>query len=287
VSNNLDKAFVKAFDSEVKHAYQGAGKLKDTVTVRENIEGSSYQFQAIGEMVMQDHTPQTDITPADVSHSNQVVTLSDKRVGDYTDRFDDDKAKIDERQELAMSIGKAMGREIDQDIYDTMDNGSYSGDQLVGEATGSNNGLNIEKIRAAKSHFDNIEAERENRYMTMTATGLDQLLANDEVSSQDYNRVKALVDGEVESYLGFTFKVFPTSRSEGGTTVSTNIANNYAYHRQSVGCATGTGPETDIDWVPEKASWLSQGFLSLGSVRRDTEGQVLIESDESVTVNQE
>lgn len=286
MSIDLDQAFITAFDSEVKQAYQGAGKLRETVTLRNNIGGSSYQFQKMGEMQMQDHSPQTDITPADVSHSNQTVTLTDKRVGDYTDRFDDDKANIDERQELASLIGKAMGRQEDQTIYDTIDNGSYSGDQEIQDTFGSNNGLNVEKLREAKKHFDKIEAPREDRCLVHTPKAKMQLLANTEVASQDYNQVKALVDGEADNFLGFTFKEIPPSRNEGGITVSSDIANNYAYHKPSVGMALGTGPETLMSFHEEKYSWLTQGVLSLGAVLRDTEGQVLIETDQSVDVSQ-
>lgn len=286
MSKTADKAFVEAFDDEVKHAYQGGGSLRETVTIRNNIGAESYQFQKLGKVSMRDHASQSKFEPADIEHSNSVATLTDKRVSELTDLFDDDKMDVNERQELSMAFGKAMGRQEDQTIYDTINGPSYSGDQLVEETVGGNNAMNITKIRNAKEYFDHIEAPEDQRYMVLTPKACMQLLATTEVTSQDYNQVRALVQGEVTEFLGFTFKKLSPNRDEGGITVNSNIANNYAYHTPAVGCAIGTGPRTDVDWEPIYASWLTQGFLSIGGAMRDTDGAVQIQSDQSVDVNQ-
>lgn len=286
MSKSADKAFVKAFDDEVKHAYQGGGLLRETVSVRNNIGAESYQFQKLGSVTMSDHASQSKFEPADIEHTNAVATLTDKRVSELTDLFDDDKMDINERQELSMSFGQAMGRQEDQVIYDTIDNGSYSGDRLVEETIGGNNAFNTTKIRAAKEHFDSIEAPESDRYFVVTPKAMQQLLGTTAPTSSDFNTVRALVDGDLDSWMGFDFKVLPPERKEGGITVSSDIANNYAYHKTSVGCAIGTGPRTDVDWEPIYASWLTQGFLSIGAALRDTEGQVQVQTDQSVDVTQ-
>jgi len=282
VSKSADQAFVDAFDDEVKHAYQGGGKLRDCVSVRNNIGAQSIQFQKLGTATMRDNARQSKFEPADVAHTKATATLTDKRVSELTDVFDDDKMNINERQELAKIFGNSMGREEDQTIYDIMDDQSYSGDQQIGTSVGSGSGeMNITKLRQAKNHFDEIEAPMSDRFFVMTPKAQMQLLSTTEVASQDYNQVKALVQGEVDTFLGFTFKTLPPSREEGGIAVNTNTANNYAFHKRSVGCAIGTGPRTDVDWNSTYASWLTQSFLSIGCAIRDDEGQVQVQSDQS------
>lgn len=286
MSKTADQAFVDAFDDEVKHAYQGGGKLRETVTVRNNIGANSIQFQKLGTAQMRDNARQSKFEPADVTHSNATATLTDKRVSELTSLFDDDKMNINERQELAKVFGKAMGRQEDQTVYDTINGGSYSGDQQVGTSVGGNAAMNTTKIRQAKYWFDKIEAPMEDRYFVMTPKAQQQLLGTTSATSSDYNSVRALVQGEIDTWLGFTFKTLPPDRSEGGIAVNTNTANNYAYHKPSVGLAIGTGPRTDVDWNSTYASWLTQGFLALGGALRDTEGQVQIQTDQSVDVTQ-
>lgn len=287
MSKTADQAFVEAFDDEVKHAYQGGGMLRETVSVRNNIGAESYQFQKLGSVTMRDHASQSKFEPADIEHTNAVATLTDKRVSELTDLFDDDKMDINERQELSMSFGKAMGREEDQTVYDTINDGqSYSGDQLVEESVGGNAAFNTTKIRAAKEHFDEIEAPPEDRYFVVTPKAMQQLLGTTAPTSSDFNTVKSLVDGDLDTWMGFDFKVLPPSRDEGGIEVDSDIALNYAYHKKSVGCAIGTGPRTDVDWEGIYASWLTQGFLSIGGALRDTEGQVQVQTDQNVDVTQ-
>lgn len=75
--------------------------------------------------------------------------------------------------------------------------------------TGStaNSGLTIPKLRQAKYILDNGDVDDEEpRVIAITAKELQQLLRATEITSADYNSVKALVDGKVDTFLGFTFK---------------------------------------------------------------------------------
>lgn len=286
MSRSAPEAFVKDFDDEVKHAYQGGGKLREVTTVRNNVEAESYQFQRLGTAVMSDHARQSKFEPANIEHTNQVANLVDKRVADLTDLFDDDKMNISERQEFSKTFGKAMGRQEDQVIYDTIETASFSGDQDISKGVGGNDAMNTTKLRNAKAYFDEQEVPRSERYVIWTPDAQQQLLGTESGSSSDYDTIKALVDGEKDTWLGFTFKELPTSREEGGITVNSDIANNYAVHKKALGLAIGTGPRTDVDWSPEWASWLTQAFLSLGGAVRDPEGLVRIQTDQTVDVTQ-
>lgn len=87
--------------------------------------------------------------------------------------------------------------------------------------TGSvaNSSLTIGKLRQAKFLLDDSDAdEDELRVIAITAKELQALLRVTEVTSADYANVKALVEGKVDTFMGFKFKrvsskVMPASGS--------------------------------------------------------------------------
>lgn len=69
--------------------------------------------------------------------------------------------------------------------------------------TAANSGMTIDKIRYAKFKLDHAEAPSEDRFLVISAAEVQDLLTTTEVTNQLYNSVRALVDGEVDSFLGF------------------------------------------------------------------------------------
>jgi hypothetical protein len=69
-----------------------------------------------------------------------------------------------------------------------------------------NAGLTISKVIEAKVALDAAEGdENEPRYMVTTAQQVGNMLATTEATSADYNSVKALVNGEINTFLGFNW----------------------------------------------------------------------------------
>jgi hypothetical protein len=78
-------------------------------------------------------------------------------------------------------------------------------------------GLTIAKLRSAAALLDNGETDdggddAVGRFWVGGVTDKMSLLATTEVTSQDYNTVKALVDGKIDTFMGFQFKWFPDAR---------------------------------------------------------------------------
>ena len=102
-----------------------------------------------------------------------------------------------------------------------------------------------------------------------------------EVTSSDFNTVKALVSGEINTYLGFTFHVLG-DRTEGGLTVDGSLDRTVlAFHKDAIGYAEGMGPKSEINYVPEKTSFLVNAMFSAGAVAIDAEGIVNLTCRES------
>ena len=120
MSKNLSSAAQQLFDSEVKHAFQSAGSLRDTVTIRNNVVGDIYKFRKMGKGLANQKPSQADVTPMDVSHSLISCTLGNWNAPEYTDIFDQAEVNFDEKTELAQTIAGALGRRLDQLIIDAL-----------------------------------------------------------------------------------------------------------------------------------------------------------------------
>jgi hypothetical protein len=281
MSATLSSAAIAQFDAEVKHAYQKAGMLRGTVRVRTGIVGSTHRFPKLGKGAATRRTTQADVTPMNVAHTNATATMEDWCAAEYTDIFDQAAVNFDERRELATTIAGAIGRREDQLILDAIDAATVANtvSQHIG---GTNTGLNTAKIRRAKRLLDagGVPMGKGERTLAISAIGLEQLLGETVATSSDYAPVKALFDGEVDYWVGFQFKTME-SRDEGGIPLSSTIRTNYAYHRGALGLAVGIDFRTEVNYIPQKTSWLSNGLFKAGAVAVDVAGLVEISTYEA------
>ena len=292
MSKFLTAAAVTEFDSEVKHAYQGKGKLRNTVSVRTGVTGEAYKFAATGKGLANQKASQADVTPMDINYSRPTANLDNWNAPEYTDIFDQAEVNFDEKTELAVTIADAITRREDQIIIDSMQAGTYNAtpaDNTVGLLIdlGVGNALTVAALRQASTKgLTKRGVEASDRTIAITADSLDQLLATTQVTNSDYNSVKALVQGEVDTFLGFKFCVIET-REEGGLPGdgTTSVAS-FAYHKKAVGYAVGLDMKTTIDWIAQKTSWLANGILKSGAVIREGAGITKILSDSTVVVAQ-
>jgi hypothetical protein len=276
---NLSTAFVTLFDAEVKQAYQGQAQLRPAVRVRSGVEGSTYKFPKIGKGVAQVRIPQTDVTPLNVTYGSVTATLSDYIAAEYSDIFMQAKVNFDERAELVKVVSGAIGRRQDQLIIDALV-ASSTANTVASSVGGASTNLNLDKLLAAKKALDAKNVPMDNRHIFIHANNLSGLLGETKVTSSDFNSIKALVNGELNTFLGFNFHTIG-DRDEGGLPVSSGDRKVYAFHRDAIGMAEGIAPKTEINYIPEKTSFLVSSMFSAGSVAIDAEGIVEITCDEN------
>jgi hypothetical protein len=275
MSVSLSNAFVTLFDAEVKQAYQGKAMLVPAVRQRRGVEGSTVKFPKVGRGVATVRVPQTDVTPLNVGFSTVTLTLADYNAAEYSDIFSQAKVNFDERQELVQVVASAMGRRQDQMILDAL-NGSSTSLTVANSIGGSTTNMNIAKLREAKRLLDKGNVPPDGRHIIIHANGLSNLLSETSVTSSDFNSVKALVQGEINTYLGFTFHVLG-DRSEGGLPIDGSLDRTcFAFHKDAVGYGEGIGMRTEINYIAEKTSWLVNEVFSAGAVAIDDEGIVKI-----------
>jgi len=272
MSKVLSSVAVTEFDSLVKHAYQNAGLLKGAVTVRNNVVGDTYKFRNMGKRLANQKSTSDLVTPTDITHGYATATLQNWNAPEYTDMFDAQTVNFDEKQELASTIAQSLGRRCDQLIIDAMDaETTYAGTVVEG---GTN--LTTEKVIEAQVALRAQGVPNSNLYAAINAQGLGGLLNQEEITSSDYNNVKALVNGDVDTFGGFKFVVIE-DRAEGGLTEAANIVDSYFFSQDAVGLAIGIDIKTDVDWIDDRTSWLCNGMLKAGAVSRDASGIVKVQ----------
>lgn len=276
---SVSNAFVTLFDSEVKQAYQGQRTLGGLVRERA-VEGSTVKFPKIGKGTASIRVPQTDVTPMSVTYSQVTATMEDFIAAEYSDIFNQAKVNFQDRAELVQVVSGAIGRRMDQVVLDALV--ASSGTNTVANSVGgSNTNLNVAKLRETKKKMDAKNVPSEGRTIIAHANNMDALLAETSVTSSDFNTVKALVTGEVNSFLGFNF-VSIGDRDEGGLAIdgsSDRIV--YAFHRDAMGLGIGMNQQSRVDYIPEKTSFLVASMFSAGSVAIDAEGITKITCRES------
>ena len=276
MSTNLSPAFVQLFEAEVHQAYQGAAVLRGAGRTRTGVTGDTVIFPKVGKGTATVRVPQTDVTPINAAFSQVSVSMQDFVAAEYSDIFNQQKVNFDERQELAQVVGNAIGRREDQIIIDAL-NAASAGSSVAktvvtsGSAAASN--LNVGKILAAKKALDAKNVPPTDRHFVIHANNLAGLLGDERAISSDFQTVQALVSGSVNSMLGFQFHIVG-DRDEGGLPLATADRTCFAFHRSALGVGVGIAPKTEINYIPEKTSFLVTAMLSMGSGVIDTDGLV-------------
>ena len=284
MSTGLSTAFITLFEAEVKQAYQGDAVLRDSVRMRTNVEGSTVKFPKIGKGTAQIRTPQTDVVPLNTSFSTVTATMENYIAAEYSDIFDQAKVNFDERQELAQVVGKAIARREDQIIIDVMEAaspGTTIANTVVTSGSAAASDLNIGKIIAAKKAMDAANVPPTDRHAVIHANSLAGLLGDERAISGDFQNIKALVAGDLNTMMGFQFHIVG-DRDEGGLAIDgSSDRNTFFYHRSAIGCGVGIPPKVEVNYVPEKTSFLVSAMYSAGAVAIDTAGLIKVTCRES------
>lgn len=290
MSQFINNIAVTQFDTMTKHDYQSEGSLRGTFRIRNVEKGEKATFNRMGKGQANQRTaPSSDVIAMNVDHNKVEVTLQDWEASEYTDIFKQKEVLPDEVSELSKTIKGAIGRRRDQLCINalaagTYDNADGNGGIVLTSIGGASSGMNIDKLLAIKEWFDDNEVPDEDRHIAMNANGFKSLLNETQVTSSDYNTVQALVRGQVNTFLGFTFHKVG-KRAEGGLPhggagtypTTGDVVDAFAWHKDAVGEAVGMEMSTSVDWVPQKKSYLSSGDFKGNAVIIDPTGTVKVQ----------
>ena len=287
MSVQITTAFVEQYKSNVFHlAQQKGSRLRDAVRT-ETVTGKSHFFERIGDTAALKRTSRHSDTPrVDTPHSRRKVTMDDYDWADLIDQEDKVRMLISPQSEYAMSGAWAMGRAMDDAIISAASGnafGGVSGGTTVALPSGqkivhASAGLTLTKLISAKEVLDAADTDPdEPRYMVVSAKQLSDLLGSTTITSADFNSVNALVQGELDTFLGFNF-----IRSERLETDSNSDRLVLGFCQSAIGLALGRDIETRISERADK-NYATQVFLSMtiGATRVEDEKVVQIACQES------
>jgi len=212
-----------------------------------------------------------------VTYSQVTASMSDYIAAEYSDIFSQQKVNFDERRELVQVVGNAIGRRMDQLVIDAL-NASATTLTVATSIGGASTNMNLAKLLDAKKLLDSNNVPSEGRCMIIHANNLAGMLGETEITSADFTSVKALVQGEIDTFLGFKF-VTIGDRDEGGLPLP-STRTCFAFHRDAIGMGIGMNQKSEINYVPEKTSFLVSSMFSAGAVAIDDEGIVKISCTE-------
>jgi hypothetical protein len=263
------------YDARVKAAYQSMGLFRPHVRVKTGVIGSTVKFRRAVRGIARPRIPQTDLIPMGQQYAEATATLTDWQAADYTDRLDQVLTNIEERSVLAENIGGAVARRTDQMIIEALDAANGSANIVHGSA-----GMTFAKVTAAKRLMDARSVPFGKRKLAVSAQGYDNLLNEAKFTSADYVEKKAISEGKLPPLLGFDIIMVP-DMDEGGLPLNSTTRTNFAWDMEAIGLAIGAEVPLEVNYIPEKTSWLSAELLKAGAVAIDALGVIEIETTES------
>ena len=286
MSTSVTTAFVQQYSANVQMLSQQMGsRLRDAVRV-ENITGKNAFFDQVGVATAQLRTSRHADTPQiDTPHARRRVSLADYEYADLIDDQDKVKMLIDPTSSYAMAAASAMGRAMDDVIITaalgtafTGETGStstsFSSDNQI--ANGSAD-MSVAKLIEAKKLLDLGDVDPSiPRYIAVGPNQIEALLNTTSVTSSDFNTVKALVQGEVDTFMGFKFIVSNRLSKSG------NIRSCFAWAEDGLALGIGKDINARIDERADKG-YSTQVYycMSVGATRMEEAKVIQINCDES------
>ena len=290
MSQQITTAFVQHYSANVQMLSQQMGsRLRDAVRL-ETVVGKNAFIDQIGSVTAQLRSSRHADTPQiDTPHQRRRLSIASYEFADLIDDQDKVRMLIDPTSSYAQAAAAAMGRAMDDVIIaaalgtaSTGETGSGSATldataNMVGSAS-SNDGLTIAKLTEAKRKMDLNDVDPSiPRYIAVGPKQIEDLLGTTQVTSSDFNTIKALVQGDVDTFMGFQFIM--TNRLDID---SNDIRSCFAWAEDGITLGIGKDVQARIDERNDKG-YATQVYycMDIGAVRMEEAKVVKIFCDET------
>lgn len=268
-------------DNVIMLAQQKGSRLRDTCRWDGDVVGKSVYYDRIGATAAVRNTQRHADTPlVNTPHSRRKAHLWDYDWADLIDKSDKYKTLYDPTNFYAQAAVWAMGRSMDDVIIEQANATALEGEDgstsvafpAAQQIASGSAGLNLAKLLSAKEKLDAAEVDPDTRrYMVVTAKQVTDLLNTTEIKSGDYNTVLALVEGKVNSFVGFEFK-----RTERLLTNASDERLVLAYTAAAIGFETGDDVMVDVGPRRDKRM-ATQVYVCMGIAATRIEDVQLVE----------
>jgi hypothetical protein len=313
---DIDGAYVDMYRDGYQHQFQQAtSRTRQYVTiVNQKAESDFYNRLGLAERPNKVTSRYGDTPLNDVPHDRRRIQTEDYDWAKLVDRNDLLRVLSDPSEGYQAAAAKSFAREIDHIIFDaafgtadygkegensisfvgTSSNSVSKGDgnttegidiavDLVASGGATNKNLTLEKLIVAREAVLSEEAMDQGQLAVMfvTANMLSALLRDEKLTSADYNTVRALVAGTVDTWMGFKFihtELLPYQ--SGSSTIRDGLA---LAAPTAINLAVSKDVTVEVTPRPDKRN-IPQIYMamSMGASRMWGEQVVKIKCDETV-----
>lgn len=287
MSNQITTAFVQQYSNNVQMLSQQKGSLLRNTVRTESVVGKNAFFDQVGSVAaVKRLTRHADTPQMDTPHSRRRVSLVDYEYADLIDNQDKLRTLIDPTSSYALAAAYALGRAQDDEIISAVTGVAFTGETgststsfpasnaILETATG---GLTLTKLRSAKKILDsgNVDPSIPRNIIVGPQQVID-LLGDTNVTSSDFNTIKALVNGELNTFMGFNFIM------SNRLAIASNKRKVLVYTQDAILMAVGQDIMTKIDERADKG-YSTQVYVcqSIGATRMEEAKVVSIECHEA------
>lgn len=251
---------------------QMESKFESAVMVDRNFTGEKKFYDQYSTDDMVEISTRYQDTPVQLpNHARRMVTPRYFVSNTLEDPSDALQMLIDPKSAYMQAKKASAGRKKDDIIVAALSGTSYSGQNgttsntLSGTSLIAAGGTGMTKLKLiqAKVTLDENEVDSEDRFLGCAASQIGDLLNTTEVANSDFNTVKALVEGTLNTWLGFTIK-----RAERFTVDGSSARMCYAWQKKGVQLAIMKDAVGRVDERADKNyAWQVYLKLVLGAVR--------------------
>lgn len=279
MSDSQNLVWAQAYGANIMQlAQQKYSKLVNTVTMKPNVNGKTFFQDQIGAWSMETKGGRNTQTPNnDPLLARRMATMVDFHDARLLDRGDELRTISDPRSAYTIAAASALGRKMDEVIITSAMAGAASGETgsttitngniILGTATS----MTLARVIAVKAQLDAQDVDTEDRTFVITPAAMDNLLNTTAATSSDYNTVKALVRGEIDTWMGFKWIM-----STRLAAVSSSTLIGIAYQKYGLCMGMGSSPLVRTDERTDLSySWQIYYELNIAAVRLEESRVVL------------
>jgi hypothetical protein len=216
----------------------------------------------------------------DTPQTRRMVTMATFDKADMVDKRDEVRVLNNPINAYTQSYAAAANRKKDKIIIDAFDATAYTGVDGTGTAGFStaysiahgSAGLTLAKIVQAKKILKAAENDPDQPwYIAYSAEQLEDVLNDSTITSADYNSVRLLQQGDINSFMGFTWihtEQLPAASS---------VRSVFAWVRDCMLLGVSTEISGSVDRRPDKNNGLQVAYtMDAGATRMQETGVVRI-----------
>ena len=287
MADTIEQYYVEQYQNTIRVlSQQKTSRLEGTTIPPVSVTGNALYWERLGSTEAITLETRHDDTPnIEADHSRRKQTATPRVWATLLDTVDQARMLVDPKNYYNQIARMAMNRAKDSVIITALGGTSYAGQAgatavvlPAGQKVAvGGTGLTLTKLMAAKQLLDEAEVDEDMpRYCVVAAQQVTDLLSTTEIKSTDYNSVKALVEGKVDTFLGFKF--IRTQLLD----LTASVRYCYVYAQGAIGYGILSDIEAKIDQrIDKNYSWQVWQKMDIGATRIEEEMVVQIACTET------